>query len=224
VKDCADCPTLVVVPAGYFHSAVEASLSSNGTFRNATTSPTRIDRFALAKMAVTVGAYDKFITASGHARPACAGALDGDRSRPMTCVSFTDAYAYASWLRGQSGQTYRLPSAAEWEYASRTSPADEPTLHAPTAGRISSFGAHSMGGVVAELVTDCWLGTGVAGPTDGSAAWVDGGCRSRTLMGYAATEPAPAGTAALRREIAMRTARPDVGFRLAREISEDVRN
>lgn len=37
----------------------------------------------------------------------------------MFCVSLRDAIAYAAWLSRETGHTYRLPSAAEWQYAAR---------------------------------------------------------------------------------------------------------
>ncbi|MBA2238192.1 MAG: SUMF1/EgtB/PvdO family nonheme iron enzyme, partial [Lysobacter sp.] len=38
---------------------------------------------------------------------------------PVVHVSAEDAAAYAQWLAGQTGQAYRLPSEAEFEYALR---------------------------------------------------------------------------------------------------------
>ena len=40
-------------------------------------------------------------------------------NHPVVCVSKRDAEAYTAWLSEMTGHHYRLPSAAEWEYAAR---------------------------------------------------------------------------------------------------------
>ncbi|MEE2828599.1 MAG: bifunctional serine/threonine-protein kinase/formylglycine-generating enzyme family protein, partial [Myxococcota bacterium] len=84
--------------------------------------------FALARLPVTVGAYDRFLAALRSQSPALAKRhrpLDFDLQRragikrPVVQVSLADAKAYVAWLAGVTRRQIRLPGADEWEKAVR---------------------------------------------------------------------------------------------------------
>lgn len=138
-------PALVVVPHGAFSMGAgedeAGATDSERPRRNI-----RFDRgFALSATEVTVGQFRRFIEATGHRTRASRrgysmvydelsgnfvrrsgvdwqfdyrGQRAGD-NLPVLHVTVQDATAYAEWLAAESGQRYRLPSEAEFEYALR---------------------------------------------------------------------------------------------------------
>ena len=71
----------------------------------------------MGKYPVTFEEYDAFAKATKRDLPGDQGW--GRGRRPVINVSWEDAVAYAQWLSEQTGKRYRLPSEAEWEYATR---------------------------------------------------------------------------------------------------------
>jgi formylglycine-generating enzyme required for sulfatase activity len=143
VRDCADCPVMVVVPAGSYIMGIGAQEAAGGRISpslSATETPahgvTIREPFALQQTEVTRGQFDAFVRDTEHQSTGCqrfsgeTWILDRGRSwrdpgffqdenHPVVCVSREDAQAYAEWLSKKSGERYRLPTEAEWEYAAR---------------------------------------------------------------------------------------------------------
>ena len=196
-----------------------------------------IDRpFAISKYEVTRRAFERFADSSRYRtaaergstcgyrnsswkRPRAAGLyfsepprIDQTDAHPVVCVSHRDAMAYAAWLSQQTGQSYRLPSPAEWQYAVRAGSnaamfhmaftrgehcgranLDEHNctntdgvLYTAAVGRFApnGVGVHDMIGNVAELVLGCRQDTGdYRGlARDGSPDGIDG-CERPAAMG-----------------------------------------
>ncbi len=140
--DCSDCPVMVVLPPGRFRRGSPPDEPG----RQADEGPARavdVPAIAVARTEITRADYAVFVEATGYvgdgpaATPTCRTFEDGvwafrtgrdwrdpgfsqTPEHPVVCVSWRDARAYVAWLNAMvEGAPYRLPSAAEWEYAAR---------------------------------------------------------------------------------------------------------
>jgi len=112
-----DGPEMAVVPPGSF--VMGSPLGESG--RNPAEGPqhqvTFAQPFAIGRYAVTFNEYDRFCEDTGRTK--LSGNSWGRENRPIINVSWEEAQAYCSWLSKNTGNSYRLPSEAEWEYACR---------------------------------------------------------------------------------------------------------
>jgi len=76
-----------------------------------------VSGFSIGKYEVTNAQYKKFNP--NHKSVSSEGFTQDADNQPVVNVSWDDAVAYAKWLSKKSGQMYRLPTEAEWEYAAR---------------------------------------------------------------------------------------------------------
>ena len=77
-----------------------------------------LSAFFITKYEITFAQWDACV-ADGGCKHKANDKGWGRGSRPVIDVSWQDATAYASWLSAKTGQVWRLPTEAEWEYVAR---------------------------------------------------------------------------------------------------------
>ena len=191
-KDCADCPEMVVLPAGSFNMGDGAATDSSPTHT------VTLKQFAIGKTEVTQAQWRSVMGNNPSFFATC-----GDTC-PVERVSWDDAQQFIQRLNAKTGKAYRLPSESQWEYAARAGSTaaysfgdDESQLgnhgwyssnsrrltHPVGQKRPNNWGLDDMHGNVSEWVEDCYHDNYNGAPTDGSA-WITG-CRGdfRVLRG-----------------------------------------
>ena len=178
-------PQMVSIPSGSF---LMGCVSGKGCDRYSEKPVHRVTLkgFKLSRTEVTFDQWQACVNAGGCKRnpnPKDNGWEKG--KMPVIYVTWNDAKEYTRWLSKHTGKNYRLPSEAEWEYASRAGTktpfstgncittkqanfdGNEGFLNCPKSGvwkrrnmPVASyppnpFGLYDMHGNVSEWVEDC---------------------------------------------------------------------
>ncbi|MBK9442785.1 MAG: SUMF1/EgtB/PvdO family nonheme iron enzyme [Comamonadaceae bacterium] len=188
IKDCADCPEMVLIRSGSFDMG-----SNNGDSDEKPVHRVSIRSFLMGKTEVTQGQWKAVMGSNPSHFSNC-----GDDC-PVEKVSWNDAQEYVRKLSQQSGKNYRLPSEAEWEYACRAggnhtycgsdsvdavgwyNSNSVSKTHSVAGKQANAFGLYDMSGNVWEWVQDDYQDNYNGAPSDGSA-WSTGGSQ-RVLRG-----------------------------------------
>jgi formylglycine-generating enzyme required for sulfatase activity len=201
-KDCPECPEMVVIPAGEFMMG-----SNDGAANERPVHKVTIGwPLAVGKFAATFAEWDACVTGGG-----CNDKSEdqdwGRGRQPVIVVSWDDvSMEYLPWLTRMTGETYRLLTEAEWEYAARAlsttayfwgdeigkgnancdgcgSQWDNKQTAPVGSFAANAFGLRDMLGNVSEWVQDCYKNTYAGAPPDGRLKPDIYRCPSRVLRG-----------------------------------------
>ena len=205
-KDCGDCPEMVVIPAGRFEMGSPPWEPGREEVEGPQHWVTISRSFALSKYEVTQGEWRSVMGPNPSEFTSC-----GDTC-PVEQVTWDDVQEFIRRLSAKTGEQYRLPSEAEWEYAARAGSrtrypwGDEASHEYANYGTddccngfaqgrdrwkntapvgqfaANGFGLYDMIGNVWEWVQDCWNESYAGAPDDGSA-WERVDCKYRVRRG-----------------------------------------
>ena len=133
--DCADCPQMGVIPPGEFVMGFDGGVNEE-RYEGPPHTVTIGYSFAFGLLEVTTAQFRQFVDETGYEAGTDCRMWTGETVEnvagnnwrdpgygrpprdddPAACTSWYDAKAYLAWLADRTGQPYRLPTEAEWEY------------------------------------------------------------------------------------------------------------
>jgi formylglycine-generating enzyme required for sulfatase activity len=193
---------LVHIPAGQFRMGSQAGDSDERPVHTV-----RIEEsFYVGKTEVTVRQFRAFVRATGYRTEAEKGqwaanyawgfpivpardlnwrqpGFTQSQDNPAVCISWNDAVAFCKWLSEETGDYYRLPNEAEWEYACRAGSDGDDAIGPDEVGwyrdnsggathpvgrkEPNAWGLYDMRGNAWEWCTDVWHCNYKGAPADG---------------------------------------------------------
>lgn len=231
-RDCELCGQMAVIPAGSFVIGSPKTEKGRNKDENSPARPIRISAFEMGRSEVTRAQWRAVMGTNPVDNTGC----DACPVTEFRWNDITGTDGFLARLNKLTGQNYRLPSEAEWEYATRAGSSTAywwgnafDTLRAtdgknhnggvpPSQGVINPFGLAHTSGNVTEYVQDCYTDSYAQLPSDGRALDSVNECLRRVTRGGAS----PAFPGQLRSaERGATDPNPryyDVGFRLARNL------
>ena len=224
-------PLLRVLSAGEFRMGNDDYSGEGPAHLESITSP-----YAISMFETTQSEFAEYCKATAGT---CPGSPWPDEDMPVVNVSWQDANQYVAWLSRATGQKYRLPTEAEWEYAAR---AGTTTLYpygdevSPTQARFSfaepldgplpstdkttqrnNFGLWHVVGNVREWVADDGLSKSGPAGSQGSVAGA-GVDPLKVVRGGSYASSAAELRSSARQRLPIQTKDKMTGFRVVREL------
>jgi formylglycine-generating enzyme required for sulfatase activity len=234
---CPLCPVMTHLPGG----SVALDVDTDVSFAVAADDPAKehsVSDFAISKTPITIAQWNECFKMGGC--DTWFGSSDASRGRhPVTGLSLEQASQYVQWLQALTGQTYRLPTEVEWEYAARAgSSTPRPwgfevgvnNAHCRGCGDsqyegetvevgsypANAFGLHDMLGNVWEWTSSCWHEKGAE--LSEAAAALDSDCQQGVIRGGSFSTRARFVTSSVRAPYPVSSGFSNIGFRVVSEL------